>query len=206
MSQKFQKSSKKVPKKLQKSSKKVQKKLQKSSKKVQKKFKKFSKKFQKSSKLSKNCQVMSPHHSDQMSQRSLISSLESRVALCMSKVKVPSVSESVSQSVTRSPIELFWTAKNNNNNNNNNSNNDNNNTKNNNQGCGWSSLEADWVRGWGPALLFHWAGVGRPIIFPSSVFNQCHFHTWYLLQAPEAVPDVKLPRLNTNKKCKFAIF
>ena len=33
----------------------------------------------------------------------------SRIALCMSKVKV---SESVSQSVTRSPIELFWTAKN----------------------------------------------------------------------------------------------
>ena len=31
----------------------------------------------------------------------------SRVALCISKVKVPSVSESV----TRSPIELFWTAK-----------------------------------------------------------------------------------------------
>ena len=47
---------------------------------------------------------MSPHHSDQMSQRSQVS----RVALCMSKVKVLSVSESV----TRSPIELFWTAKN----------------------------------------------------------------------------------------------
>ena len=31
----------------------------------------------------------------------------------MSKVKVLSVSQSVSQSVTRSPIELFWTAKNN---------------------------------------------------------------------------------------------
>ena len=46
---------------------------------------------------------MSPHHSDQMSQRSQVS----RVALCMSKVKVPLVSESV----TRSPIELFWTAK-----------------------------------------------------------------------------------------------
>ena len=29
----------------------------------------------------------------------------------MSKVKVPWVSQSVSQSVTRSPIELFWTAK-----------------------------------------------------------------------------------------------
>ena len=36
----------------------------------------------------------------------------SRVALCISKVKVPSVSQWVSQSVTRSPIELFWTAKN----------------------------------------------------------------------------------------------
>ena len=29
----------------------------------------------------------------------------------MSKVKVLSVTELVSQSVTRSPIELFWTAK-----------------------------------------------------------------------------------------------
>ena len=47
---------------------------------------------------------MSPHHSDQMSQRSQVS----RVALCMSKVKVLWVSECV----TRSPIELFWTAKN----------------------------------------------------------------------------------------------
>ena len=53
-------------------------------------------------------QVMSPCHSDQMSQRSQVS----RVALCMSKVKVASVSESVSEWVTRSPIELFWTAKN----------------------------------------------------------------------------------------------
>ena len=35
----------------------------------------------------------------------------SRVALWMSKVKEPSVSESVSEWVTRSPIELFWTAK-----------------------------------------------------------------------------------------------
>ena len=39
----------------------------------------------------------------------------SGVALCMSKVKVPWVSQWVSQSVsewvTRSPIELFWTAK-----------------------------------------------------------------------------------------------
>ena len=48
---------------------------------------------------------MSSHHSDQMSQWSQVS----RIALCMSKVKV---SESVSQWVTRSPIELFWTAKN----------------------------------------------------------------------------------------------
>ena len=49
-------------------------------------------------------QVMSPHHSDQMSQGSQVS----WVALCMSISKVPWVSESV----TRSPIELFWTAKN----------------------------------------------------------------------------------------------
>ena len=41
-------------------------------------------------------QVMSPHHSDQMSQRSQVS----RVALCMSKVKVLSVSQSVSSSVS----------------------------------------------------------------------------------------------------------
>ena len=38
-------------------------------------------------------QVMSPHHSDQMSQRSQVS----RVPLCMSKVKVPWVSEWVTQ-------------------------------------------------------------------------------------------------------------
>ena len=87
---------KKGPKKFQKSSKKVPKK-------VPKKFQKSSKKFKFFG------QVMSPHHSDQMSQRSQVS----RVALCMSKVKVLSVSQSVSQSVTRSPIELFWTAKNN---------------------------------------------------------------------------------------------
>ena len=42
-------------------------------------------------------QVMSLHHSDQMSQRSQVS----RVALCMSKVKVLSVSESVSQWVSQ---------------------------------------------------------------------------------------------------------
>ena len=62
-------------------------------------------------KMSNNCQnvgqVMFPHHSDKMSQRSQVS----RVALCMSKVKVLSVSQWVTQSVTRSPIELFWTAK-----------------------------------------------------------------------------------------------
>ena len=40
---------------------------------------------------------MFPHHSDQMSQRSQVS----RVALCMSKVKVLSVSESVSESVSQ---------------------------------------------------------------------------------------------------------
>ena len=52
---------------------------------------------------------MSPHHTDQMSQWSQVS----RIALCMAKVKVSdSVSESVSELVTRSPIELFWTAKN----------------------------------------------------------------------------------------------
>ena len=49
-------------------------------------------------------QVMSSHHSDQMSQRSKVY----RVALCMSKSK----GHSLSDSVTRSPIELFWTAKN----------------------------------------------------------------------------------------------
>ena len=43
--------------------------------------------------------VMSPHHSDQMSQWSQVS----RIALCMAKVNV---SQSVSESVTRSPIEL----------------------------------------------------------------------------------------------------
>ena len=43
-------------------------------------------------------QVMSPYHSDQMSQRLQVS----RVALCISKVKVPSVSQSVSQSVSES--------------------------------------------------------------------------------------------------------
>ena len=47
---------------------------------------------------------MSPHRSDQMSQWSQVS----RIALCMAKVKV---TESVSELVTRSPIELFWTAK-----------------------------------------------------------------------------------------------
>ena len=41
-------------------------------------------------------QVMSPHHSDQMSQRSQVS----RVALCMSKVKVLSASEWVSEWVS----------------------------------------------------------------------------------------------------------
>ena len=52
----------------------------------------------KSSKLSRNCQVMSLHHSDQMSQRSQVS----RVALCKSKSK----GGSVTQWVTGSPIEL----------------------------------------------------------------------------------------------------
>ena len=47
--------------------------------------------------------------SDQMSQWSQVS----RIALYMVKVNVTQlVSESVSQSVTRSPIELLWTAKN----------------------------------------------------------------------------------------------
>ena len=48
---------------------------------------------------------MSPHHSDQMSQRSQVS----RVALWMTISKV--LSDWVTESVTRSPIELFWTAK-----------------------------------------------------------------------------------------------
>ena len=43
---------------------------------------------------------MSPHHSEQMSQRSQVFGVKSKV-LCVS----------VSQSVTRSPIELVWTAK-----------------------------------------------------------------------------------------------
>ena len=48
---------------------------------------------------------MSPHHSDQMSQRSQVSRV--------TEMKVASVSQSVSQSVSdNSPIELFWTAKN----------------------------------------------------------------------------------------------
>ena len=47
-------------------------------------------------------QFMSPHHSDQMSQRSQVSG----VALCTSKVP------GLTQWVTRSPIELLWTAKN----------------------------------------------------------------------------------------------
>ena len=52
-----------------------------------------------SSSLSFCGQVMSTHHSDQMSQRSHVS----RAALCMSKSKV---AQSLSESVTRSPIEL----------------------------------------------------------------------------------------------------
>ena len=47
-------------------------------------------------KLRKSWQVMSPHYSDQMSQRSQMS----LVALCMSKVKVLWVSEWVSQWVS----------------------------------------------------------------------------------------------------------
>ena len=39
------------------------------------------------------CQLMSPHHSNQMSQRLQVS----WIALCMSKVKVPSVSELVTE-------------------------------------------------------------------------------------------------------------
>ena len=57
--------------------------------------------------VKKNCQnvgqVMFPHHCDQMFERLQVS----RVALCMSKSK----GHSVSEWVTRSPIELFWTAK-----------------------------------------------------------------------------------------------
>ena len=52
-----------------------------------------------------SCVIGDPHNSDQMSQRSQVSS----VALFMSQVKVPGVSYSVK--MTRSPIELFWTAK-----------------------------------------------------------------------------------------------
>ena len=69
--------------------------------------------FQKISKLSKLSKIvkgfffgqfMSPHLSDQMFQRSQVS----RVALCMSKVKVLSVSESVSESVTRFAESQIW--------------------------------------------------------------------------------------------------
>ena len=82
---------KKVRKKVQQ---KLKKKFKKSFKKcLKKKIKKSSERFQKKFKVVKICQVMSPHHSDQMSQRSKVS----RVALCMSKVKVPWVIEWVSQ-------------------------------------------------------------------------------------------------------------
>ena len=50
---------------------------------------------------------MSPHHSDQLSEMSKVN----KIAFCMSISKVLSVSELVSELVTRSPIELFWTAK-----------------------------------------------------------------------------------------------
>ena len=51
---------------------------------------------------------MSSHPSDQMSQWSQVS----RIALCMAKVKVSDwLTERVTGSVTRSPNELFWTAK-----------------------------------------------------------------------------------------------
>ena len=51
---------------------------------------------------------MSPHHTDQMSQCSQVSG----IALCVAKVKVTQwLSDSVTEWVTRSPIELFWTAK-----------------------------------------------------------------------------------------------
>ena len=49
---------------------------------------------------------MSPHHSDQMSGKSEVN----WIVFCITNSKV--LSQSVSQSVTRSPIELFWTAKN----------------------------------------------------------------------------------------------
>ena len=75
----------------------------------------------------KNCQsvghVIFPHHCDQINQRSQVS----WVALCLSKVKVPSSwrilwflavifvvlvrSEQPMDQGTRSPIELLWTAK-----------------------------------------------------------------------------------------------
>ena len=51
---------------------------------------------------------MSHHHCDEMSQRSQVS----RVALCMSKVKKSTASDWLTELLTRSPIELFWTAKN----------------------------------------------------------------------------------------------
>ena len=75
---------KKVGKKLEKKLEKVGKKLEKSWKKVGKKLKK-----KKVGRYVFFGQIMSLHHSDQMSQRLQVS----RIALCMSKVKV---SESVS--------------------------------------------------------------------------------------------------------------
>ena len=95
VSKMFQKCSKNVLKKFQKSSKKRSKKFQKSLKKVPKKFQKVPEKVQS---CQKNCQVMSPHRYDQMSQRSHVSG----AALCRSKSK----GGSLSQSVTMSPIEL----------------------------------------------------------------------------------------------------
>ena len=74
----------------------------------------FKKKLQKKFQISTNCQVMSPHHSDQMSQRSQVS----RVALCMSKSKGVSLSQWVSEWVSEwqchllSCQTLVWTAKN----------------------------------------------------------------------------------------------
>ena len=49
---------------------------------------------------------MSPHRTDQMSQRSQVSNRDSLGSLCNVKIK----SHWLTQSVTRSPIELFWTA------------------------------------------------------------------------------------------------
>ena len=99
----FQRSSKEVPHNFQRSSKK-------SSKKVPKKFKKSSKKVQKKvqscQKIVRSCLLITLIKCLK-GHRSLGSLFDVKSKSTLSE----SVSESVSEWVTRSPIELFWTAK-----------------------------------------------------------------------------------------------